>query len=365
MKTLDQVEARTIVNAANTPGDATNTYIISAPGSYYLAGNITGAAGKHGISIRAHNVTLDLNGFALISGGAEVTRGVDTLIPIVNFSIRNGSVRGWTDGGVRAEFAVTLAEKLRLSENARGPGLAVGNGSLVKDCVASENGVGFYCPDRSQISNCIATVNKGDGFNCTAYVNLIDCTSSRNGGNGITTLEGCSIIRCSATRNLPFGYGIDAGSNCTIVNCTASNNGASGIFARNGCNITDCTAGTNGAYGIRVDNDNTVRGCVASANGNAGIHAASMCHIIGNTCNRNQTGITSVGRGSRIEGNYFARNTAYGLGSFGDGYNLIIRNTAFSNAENFVGIANDMMGPYVIQTGGTLETESPWINFIQ
>jgi hypothetical protein len=32
MRTLDQVEARTIVNAKNTPGDATNTYIISAAG---------------------------------------------------------------------------------------------------------------------------------------------------------------------------------------------------------------------------------------------------------------------------------------------------------------------------------------------
>src|SRR5688572_12086720 len=56
MKTLDQVEARTIVNAANTPGDGASTYIISAPGSYYLTGNITGAPGKHGISIQASNV---------------------------------------------------------------------------------------------------------------------------------------------------------------------------------------------------------------------------------------------------------------------------------------------------------------------
>src|SRR3569833_2813795 len=61
MKTLDQLEARTIVNAANTPGDAANTFIISAPGSYYLTGNLTGASGKHGSSIQADHVTLDLN----------------------------------------------------------------------------------------------------------------------------------------------------------------------------------------------------------------------------------------------------------------------------------------------------------------
>src|SRR4051794_19207170 len=57
MKSLDQIEARTIVNATNTPGDATNTFIISTPGSYYLTGNIMGASGKHGISILANNVT--------------------------------------------------------------------------------------------------------------------------------------------------------------------------------------------------------------------------------------------------------------------------------------------------------------------
>src|SRR4051794_25007979 len=69
MKTLDQVEARLIVNATNAPGDATNTFIITTSGSYYLVGNMTGAAGKNGISIRANDVTLDLNGFALLSPG--------------------------------------------------------------------------------------------------------------------------------------------------------------------------------------------------------------------------------------------------------------------------------------------------------
>ena len=69
MKSLDQVEARVIVNAANTPGDETNTVIISQPGSYYLTGNITGEPDKHGISVQADDVTLDLNGFALLSGG--------------------------------------------------------------------------------------------------------------------------------------------------------------------------------------------------------------------------------------------------------------------------------------------------------
>jgi len=64
----------TIVSATNTPGDGTNTFIISAPGSYFLVGNITGESGKHGVSIQSDDVTLDLNGFAVIGGGGGVFR---------------------------------------------------------------------------------------------------------------------------------------------------------------------------------------------------------------------------------------------------------------------------------------------------
>src|SRR5262245_43481489 len=59
-KTLTEVEPRVIVNSTNTPGDADSLYKITLPGSYYLAGNITGVAGKHGIEIASSGVTLDL-----------------------------------------------------------------------------------------------------------------------------------------------------------------------------------------------------------------------------------------------------------------------------------------------------------------
>src|SRR5438093_7800183 len=65
-KTLTEVEPRTAVNAVNTPGDFNSLFKISQPGSYYLTGNITGVASKHGIEIVASGVTLDLNGFDLL-----------------------------------------------------------------------------------------------------------------------------------------------------------------------------------------------------------------------------------------------------------------------------------------------------------
>ena len=100
MKTLDQVEPRTPIDATHTPGDADSLFKITQPGSYYLTGNITGVAAKHGIEIAAGGVTLDLMGFDL-SGIAGSLDGVSsTVASLTSISIRNGSIRAWGDEGI-------------------------------------------------------------------------------------------------------------------------------------------------------------------------------------------------------------------------------------------------------------------------
>src|SRR4051812_5162311 len=78
MKTLDQVEPRKEINATNTPPTGFSIFTISAPGSYYLSGNITGVSGKFGILIQVDDVDLDLNGFTLtgVSGSLAGIRAV-------------------------------------------------------------------------------------------------------------------------------------------------------------------------------------------------------------------------------------------------------------------------------------------------
>ena len=333
MKTLDQVEARTIVNATNTPGDAANSFIISAPGSYYLTGNLTGEANKHGISIQANDVSLDLNGFALINAGDNGRIGVNVPVNQTSFGIRNGSVRGWTGGGVQAANAVTSAEKLRAADNG-GAGLSVGNGSLIKDCVASGNHTGFFLADRSQASNCISTVNLGVGFDGSSYVNLLDCTASRNGGHAIVVAGSSSVIRCSATRS--------AGSN--------------GITAGPGCTITDCTASNNGAQGIQAAAGSTIRNCTTQGNVSNGIYCPEPnCYVVGNTCDSNYFGIATAG--GRIEGNSCTSNQQ-GFVCGG----LVIRNSARGNVNNWS--VSGAVGPIVdMSAGGTITSASPWANF--
>jgi hypothetical protein len=157
VKTLDEVQPRTIVDAANTPGDATNTFILSRPGSYYLTGNVLGSRGRNGISVRANGVTLDLNGFALLGEEAGTVRGVDVPMACHGFTLSNGIVTGWAGGGVMAAAAVMRAEDLHLTGNASAVGLTAGNGSMVQGCVASANGTGFSLFDPTSILESIAT----------------------------------------------------------------------------------------------------------------------------------------------------------------------------------------------------------------
>ncbi|MDB6023218.1 MAG: Parallel beta-helix repeat [Pedosphaera sp.] len=359
MKSLDQIEARTIVNAANTPGDATNTFIISAPGSYYLTGNLTGDSGKHGISIQANDVTLDLNGFALIGGGGGAFRGVNVPLAQKNFSIRNGTVRGWTDGGVRTDVAInTLAEKLRLSDNLGATGLVIGNGAArdcvsagnatgfvvgngaqIKDCSATANTTGFSAGDRSHVNNCIATINTSTGFSCTSFVTLVDCTSSRNAGVGISVQGNCNVTRCNASRN-----------------------DVDGLTTGPGCTVAGCTAGNNGYNGISVDTGSTVQNCTARVNGSAGVGCSASCQLLGNTCDANNRGVYTSGNGNRIDGNSCSANTLHGYSISGSN-NLLVRNSAHANTTDF-SIGANPAGPIVNMTGGgTISSTSPWANF--
>jgi len=346
MKTLDQVEARVIVNATNTPGDATNTFIITNPGSYYFVGNITGAAGKNGISVRANDVTLDLNGFALLSPGGANLRGVDVPSAISNFTVRNGSVRGWSIAGVKADAATTLAEKLNLSGNAGGYGLMVGNGSMVRDCVASANASGFYLPDRTMAVNCISTINTANGFTATSYVLLSECTSSRNSGIGFLLGSSTSLSRCSATRN-------DLG----------------GISGGTGCMIADSIASTNTTDGIFADSDSTIRNCTSLNNTRYGISVTTSCTVVANSCNANQSGIYTNGptgtQGERnnIDGNSCDRNQ-FGIEVHGL-LNFVVRNSATGNSSLNFSIPNaslNKVGP-IDEGSGTITSTSPWANF--
>ena len=170
---------------------------------------------------------------------------------------------------MRADAAVTLAEKLRLSDNTGATGLVVGNGSMIKDCVASGNGTGFFAGDRTPAQQLHLDREHRHGFDCTSYVNAPRLHLEPQWWRWHHTQGGCSILRCSATRNLPNGKGILAGDGCTISDCTATNNGGVGITANAG-SISNCTSNNNGSAGIN-GTAGSISNCTSNNNMGFGI----------------------------------------------------------------------------------------------
>lgn len=324
MKTLDQVEARTIINATNTPGDGSNSYIITLPGSYYLTGNLVGESGRHGISIQASDVTLDLNGFVL-SGVAGSLHGVTVPATATNVAVRNGTVRSWGQRGVDAEQVRNgRLERLSASHNAA-TGIAAGSNSLVTACVAMNNSA-----------------------------------------EGISALRGCTISNCSAQSNATGIYTFDLSGGCDISDCSALYNTGVGIFAIYGNSVKGCTVRYNGSIGISASTSCTISGCTISRNNSDGIVAFSRNLIVNNNVSENGInsvngdGISTYGGENRIDGNHTTGNNGRGIRSTG-GEDFIIRNTSTGNsAGNYTPLSGATIGPI----GGTPGTAtSPWANF--
>lgn len=406
MKTLDQVEPRIAINTTNTPGDADSLYKITQPGSYYLTGNITGVAGKHGIEIAASGVTLDLTGFDL--SGVPAMGAFDgvsaTLANLKHITINNGTIRDWGGDGIDLNTVLTnfcRVAGVTVSNNA-GNGISVRSNATVANCMASQNGAsGILLTDGCTVSNCSALGNTGNGLtagntcvvtNCLAFQSagtgvstgfhctITDCTSSlstldgitvtfdckltncaasSNLLNGISTGDGCSVTNCSADQNTTTGISVNIG--CTISKCTAHANISNGISTGSACTVVDCTARSNSNHGILLVNDCAITACTSTRNGFDGIRVDSDCRVAENTCNENGqgglfAGIFAAGFYNRIEGNHTNTNDAgISTGVTSNG-NIIIRNTAVGNTT--MNYSLPMSGNFV----GTIITNNAAMN---
>jgi parallel beta-helix repeat protein len=333
-KTLSEVEPRIAINLTNTPGDANSLFKITQPGSYYLTGNITGVANKHGIEIVVSGVTVDLNGFDLV-GVATALDGVSaTVVNLTNIEIRNGSVRNWGDEGVDL-FLVnamdSVVRDVRSSGNAD-VGITAGNGCTISGCTASaNNSAGILAGNGCTISGCTSHDNSLNGIDAGFGCTISGCTSHDNIANGITAGNGCTISGCTSHDNIRNG--IDAGFGCTISGCTSHDNSANGIDGSNGCTISGCTARTNILNGIQV---------------------FSQCTVFNNTCSTNGSGtgngagIHATGNDNRIEGNN-CTGADRGIDVDATG-NIIIKNTCSGNTVNWTIVANNVVGPILDRT---------------
>lgn len=285
-------EPRVAINATNTPGDNDSTpsvFKITAPGSYYLTGNVTGADGKAGIEILASNVTVDLNGFAML-GTAGSDSGIVMEGGFVGVRIRNGVISGWGDDGVTLQFGS-------------------GSATLIEDL--------------------LVTGNANVGINSAGSAIVRGCVVRGNGEVGISAGSGCQVIECTSIDN--GGTGIFVAAESIVANCASILNDADGIYLASGSHASNNSVSQNGLHGIFVSGEGLATGNFCGSNGRLGAGA----------------GITAGGSNSRIEGNTCIEND-WGVRVTSSG-NFIARNIASSNTTaNWNVVAGNAC--YVVQT---------------
>ncbi|QOI99956.1 MAG: right-handed parallel beta-helix repeat-containing protein [Phycisphaeraceae bacterium] len=212
-KTLADIEPRVALSDLNTPGHAYAHYVITQPGSYYLAGNLQ-VTKMFGIDIQASNVTLDLGGFVVSRAHPSAEYGVrcysDGLETYSNVTIRNGTVAGaFTGSGAYSDAPFTTIEHVRAINITSGFGIGVGRDGTVRHSVAKGCVNGISGGARSVIEHVVVS-------ECSQIGVVI--------GNG--TVRESMISQCSQ-------YGIHCYGNGVVLNNILRDNlpgGGAGIF---------------------------------------------------------------------------------------------------------------------------------------
>jgi len=323
MKTLAQVEPRIPISSL--------PFTIDTSGSYYVTSNLVGTANSDGIYIWANDVTIDLNGFALIGPTNGVFEYGINGASSSNVVITHGSIRGWTRSGLNG-VSFTCCRVLDIAASSNGlVGIVTGDSSLVERCSADHNGL--------NVAN----------------------------QKGISVGSGCTVRDCIVSgQNGTGGLGIQANANSLIQHCVVQNNSANngtGINPNGPSVIEDCVVannqgGTNYIGIIAVGCQ--VRNCLLAGNSGDGIRVAGASSIIDNNCSNNGgNGIFALNGGSRIDGNHFVSNGGRGIALSTANSCVVMRNTASANTGGDYPAAGSNIGP--IQSPST--ATSPWANF--
>lgn len=291
MKTLDQVEPRTAVNEENTPGNPLATFVIDEPGSYYLTSNITGEAGKDGIAVRASNVTLDLNGFA-VQGVEGATNGINVgeLTFRQGVRITNGVVRDWPGVGLRLRADACMVDRVRLVDNETwGLDASEGFELTVESCSGFINGTSdasekgdFRLAQASVVRDCLSRSTDGVAFSASEAISvtLRGCSaqSPRDGGFDLESqnavLSDCAVSFASGESTFVDAFAID-GTSIAIENCAARIASGAGFALRGPVDTNDGTA--------------SIRGCVARDCGLSGFDFLRLS-VTSENCIANESG---------------------------------------------------------------------------
>ncbi len=202
MHTLTEVHDR--AQAAQTAAEASEprtaiseATTIAEPGSYYLAGNITGQ-----ITIQADNVTLDLMGFRI-----EHPAGSAIVIPNGhgnNAFIRDGMLRpGIGFIGLDARYSDNCRfEDLRVEGSGATYGIYARHYSLVRNCIVSGcQNYGIYVGNSTEIRDCRVASGSDRGIRAGSWCRIEGNRVENHGGIGIQVGGAGTVLAGNTVRN--------------------------------------------------------------------------------------------------------------------------------------------------------------------
>lgn len=207
-----------------TPGDAAGFPVtISQPGSYRLSSNLTVPdANTTAIEIQASNVTLDLNGFAILGptvcSGFPVSScapkgfgsGITTTSPLSGIAVRNGTVRGMGLRGIFLDGGGHQVEWLRAESN--GDVGINAQGSTMSHNTATINGSQGLV-GTGMVSHNTVTFNGAEGIFAQGVVS--HNTAKNNKGAGIAVFTGSLVNHNTMIDNNGFGLSLELGAGYT------------------------------------------------------------------------------------------------------------------------------------------------------
>ncbi|MFZ5453192.1 MAG: right-handed parallel beta-helix repeat-containing protein [Thermodesulfobacteriota bacterium] len=209
-------------------------YTISAPGAYYLSGNLS-YSGGNGITIASDNVTLDLMGYSITGPG-----GINTGIYMngrKNVEIRNGTVSGWQDG-IYEESSTAMGHRI-INIQAEGNSWGVyldGHGHLIKGCQATGGAsaiIGLFIYAHGTIAGCQVNNFPDQGIEIYCYGLISGNVVIGPGGTGPELRGGiyagpASLVKGNEVSDAPRGIYCSGGAT-VIGNTVTANSGQVGI----------------------------------------------------------------------------------------------------------------------------------------
>jgi hypothetical protein len=296
-----EINDASILAAGGYPG------VIGAPGSYVLTSNLIPPPGSNAINVFAPDVTLDLNGFSVSTGGGGAI-GINGTA--TGLTVRNGTVSGFGTG--IAAGSASKVFQVRAAFNI-GTGISAFQ-CLIVESVVEGNGTGIQA-DRCKVENNIVQGNLGVGMlggsNVIVHNNVLG-----NLAGGILTFGGSTIQENVVQDNIVFGIsdGIFGPppppppapfpSRVEIRGNAINNNG-----------------GPPGGPGVSLAmpalvTDNTIAG-----NTGSGVVCGAGCVLNGNSINSNNTSFLPLSGGAVLAAGSNATDNAISF-NFGFGINL-------------------------------------------